>query len=217
MEAPALESESPSEFPGPPALGVVDGREDDRDRRREFRDEALPHLEDLYAFALRLTGGDEAEAEDLVQTTMLRAFRSWETYELGTNCGAWLRTILRNAFVNRFRKDQRNPESAAYDDVQGTSRYDGNTDLPGSPEGFDRPDLSFFEEIIDGEVVEAVEELAAEFRVPLVLVDLDGMSYRDAAEELGIPEGTVKSRLYRARRRLRERLVGYAREMGYIR
>lgn len=186
-------------------------------KRREFREEALPHLDDLYGFALRLTGGEEADARDLVQVAMLRAYRAWETYELGTNCGAWLRTILRNSFVNRFRKEDRRPESAAYEDLEGVSRYDGESALPGSPRTFDRPDEAFFDEVVDDEVVEAVEDLAAEFRVPFVLVDLDGLSYEEAADELGVPVGTIKSRLYRARRRLRERLAEYGREMGYVR
>lgn len=222
MEALAAES-------NPPAAGsardVVSAGADapDGEARKEarkkdqFRREAIPHLEDLYGYALRLTGGEEADAEDLVQVAMLRAFRAWDTYELGTNCGAWLRTILRNCFVNRFRRDSRRPESAAYEDLEGVSSYDGDSDLPDAEGPFERPDAAFFDEMIDGEVVEAVEGLRDEFRVTLVLVDLDGQSYEEVAEALGIPVGTVKSRLYRARRRLREELTDYARDMGYVR
>lgn len=220
MEALAAESD-PSATASAPALDLAPGGRDPADgearKRDQFRREAVPHLEDLYGYARRLTGGEEADAEDLVQVTMLRAYRAWDTYELGTNCGAWLRTILRNCFVNRYRQDSRRPESAAYEDLEGVSSHDGDSDLPDADAPFERPDEAFFREMIDDEVIEAVEGLRDEFRVTLVLVDLDGQGYEEVAEALGIPVGTVKSRLYRARRRLREELTEYAREMGYVR
>lgn len=182
-----------------------------REKREQFEEEALSHLEELYGYGLRLTGGDEAEAEDLVQRTMLRAYRSWDTYDLGTNCGAWLHTILRNCFVNEYRKKSRDRATVPYEKVEGHTRFDGE----GAP--FERPDRDLFGEMIDDEVVGAIEDLPEIFRVPLVLVDLEGLSYGEAAESLGVPVGTVKSRLHRARRRLRDELADYAREMGYVR
>lgn len=178
------------------------------ERRREFEEEALVHLDALYGQGLRLTGGDDARAEDLVQETMLRAWRSWDTYDLGTNCRAWLMTILRNIFVNEFNRRKSRPDPMNYDDVEERPTWAELREEDPSGELFDR--------IIDDEVVRAIQELDDEFRVTLVLSDVDGLSYGEIAEQLGIPEGTVKSRLYRARRRLQEKLYDYARSMGYL-
>lgn len=182
---------------------------DDAAKRRQFEEEALVHLDALYGRALRLTGGDEARSEDLVQEAILKAWRAWDSYELGTNCKAWLLTILRNAFVNEFRQKKRRPDPVDYDDVEERPVWSQLKEE--DPEG------EFFDSIIDEEIVEAIEELPDEFRVTLVLSDVDGLSYREISEELGIPEGTVKSRLFRARRRLQRELYEYARSMGYVR
>lgn len=139
---------------------------------------------------------------------MLRAWRSWETYETGTNCRAWLMTILRNTFVNEFRQQQRRPDPVDYDAVDERPVWSQLKE--------EDPSGDFFDRIIDDEVVRAIENLDEEFRVTLVLSDVDGLSYAEIAEQLGIPEGTVKSRLYRARRRLQEELYDYARSMGYL-
>ena len=178
------------------------------ERRREFEDEALVHLDALYGQGLRLTGGDDSRAEDLVQETMLRAWRSWDTYELGTNCRAWLMTILRNIFVNEFNRRKSRPDPVDYDAVE--ERPAGAELREEDPSG------ELFDRMIDDEVVRAIQELDDEFRVTLVLSDVDGLSYAEIAEQLGIPEGTVKSRLYRARRRLQGKLYDYARSMGYL-
>lgn len=185
------------------------GRSSARTKKRDqFEREALVHLDALYARGLRLTGGDEARAEDLVQDAMLRAWRSWETYEPGTNCRAWLMTILRNTFVNEFRERKRRPDVVDYDAVGERPVWSQLKE--------EDPSGDFFDRIIDDEVVRAIESLDDEFRVTLVLSDVDGLSYAEIAEQLGIPEGTVKSRLYRARRRLQEELYDYARSMGYL-
>lgn len=179
------------------------------DRQRvEFREEALPHLEALYGLGLRLTGGDEARAEDLVQETVLKAYRAWDDFELGTNCRAWMMTILRNTFINEFRRKENRPARVEYDEVEERSVYPEVEDS--DPEG------EFFDELVDEQVVEAIEDLEPEFRLPLVLSDLEGLSYREIAEALDVPVGTVKSRLFRARQRVQERLYSYAREMGYV-
>ena len=187
----------------PEAAGAPD------ETRRGFEDEALVHLDALYGLALRLTGGDEARAGDLVQEAVLKAFRAWDRFEPGTNSRAWLMTILRNAFINDWRRRQRRPVELGYEEdeerVRPTELFEAD------PEG------RLFDRIIDREVVSAIEELPEEFRLPVVLSDLEGLSYQEIAELLGIPVGTVKSRLFRARRRLQRRLHAYAREMGYIR
>jgi RNA polymerase sigma-70 factor (ECF subfamily) len=182
---------------------------DDASKRQQFEEEALVHLDVLYGRALRLTGGDEARSEDLVQEAILKAWRAWDSYELGTNCKAWLLTILRNTFVNEFRQKKRRPDPVDYDDVEERPVWSQLKEE--DPEG------EFFDRIVDDEIVEAIDELPDEFRVTLVLSDVEGLSYREISEELGIPEGTVKSRLYRARRRLQKELYEYARSMGYVR
>ena len=182
--------------------------ETDAEKREQFRDEALVHLDALYGLGLRLTGGDESRAEDLVQEAMLKAYRNWDDFELGTNCRAWLMTILRNTFINEFRKRKNRPSRVDYDDVEERSVYEDVQEV--DPEG------AFFDRIVDDEVVDAIEGLAPEFRIPLVLSDLEGLSYQEVAESLDIPVGTVKSRLFRARKRLQRQLYDYAREMGYL-
>lgn len=180
----------------------------EKQKRREFKEEALVHLDALYGLALRLTGGDEARSEDLVQEAVLKAYRSWDHFELGTNCRAWLMTILRNTFINEFRRQKNRPTPVDYDDVAERPTFMDVKD--------DDPEGDFFDEIVDDEVVDAIEELEAEFRIPLVLCDLEGLSYQEIADVLDIPVGTVKSRLFRARRRLQKRLYEYAKEMGYV-
>lgn len=178
-------------------------------KRSEFEDEALVHLDALYGRALRLTGGDESRSEDLVQETVLKAWEAWDSYEKGTNCKAWLMTILRNTFVNEFRRRKSRPDPVEYDEV---------ADRPVWPElREDDPAGDFFDRIIDDRIVRAIEELPDPYRVPLVLSDLDGLSYDEIAEELDVPVGTVKSRLHRARRQLQNELVDYAKSVGFLR
>lgn len=180
----------------------------DQDREARFEEEALVHLDELLGLALRLTGGHRARAEDLVQETVLRAWRAWEDYELGTNCRAWLMTILRNTFINQFRRRKRRPSQVEYEEVAERSVFPEVREAD--------PERSFFDQLVDEEVVRAIEGLPDEFRVPLVLSDLEGLSYAEIAEAMEIPVGTVKSRLYRGRRRLQRKLYEYAREMGYV-
>lgn len=182
----------------------------DEDRRKatQFESEALVHLDVLYGLALRLTAGDEATAQDLVQESVLKAYRAWDQFEPGTNCRAWLMTILRNTFINQFRRERGRPASVDYDDVAERSVFESVRE--------EDPEARFFERLIDDEVVAAIDELPEEFRVALVLSDLQGLGYQEIAEIMQIPVGTVKSRLFRARRRLQEKLHAYAREMGYI-
>jgi RNA polymerase sigma-70 factor (ECF subfamily) len=179
------------------------------DRRTQFEREALPHLDALYGLALRLTGGDEARSEDLVQDAVLKAWRNWDSFELGTNCRAWLMTILRNTFINEFRRDKSRPAKVEFEEI--AERPPADSLFEADPEG------GIFERIIDREVIEAIQGLPDDFRVPVVLADIEGLAYQEIADLLDIPVGTVKSRLFRARRRLQEELYAYAVEAGFLR
>ncbi len=174
---------------------------------RSFDEEALPHLDALYRVALRHTA-DATLAEDLVQDTMLKAYRSWRQYRPGTNAKGWLLTILRNTFINDYRRRKHEPIAMDLEAVEphALDRSIEETD----PEG------TFFSQIVDAKVLEAIDTLAPEFREVLALSDIEGMRYAEIAETLKIPVGTVKSRLFRARRQLQAQLYAHAVEMGYI-
>jgi len=180
----------------------------DDQKRRDFETEALVHLDALFGLALRLTGGDEPRAEDLVQDAILKAFRSWGSFQAGTNCRAWLMTILRNTFINEFRRQKKRPAQVDFEQAAERPTFEGLFEA--DPEGH------IFDRIMDDEVIGAIDELPEEFRVTVVLADLEGLSYQEVSELMGIPVGTVKSRLFRARKRLQERLYDYAVEMGYL-
>ncbi|HEX2718595.1 MAG TPA: sigma-70 family RNA polymerase sigma factor [Gemmatimonadaceae bacterium] len=176
-------------------------------RRERFEREALAHLDALYAFALKLSRSRD-DAEDLVGDTMLRAFDRWDQYELGTNMRAWLFTILYHVFVSRKRRvDAREVHAPA--DADGWSAFEAVGDA--DPEG------TFYASFVDEEVLRAIDALPEEYRTAVILSDLHELRYAEIAEILSIPEGTVKSRLFRGRRLLQKKLVDYAVDMGYIR
>ncbi|UCF21590.1 MAG: sigma-70 family RNA polymerase sigma factor [Gemmatimonadota bacterium] len=181
--------------------------EDSARKQREFEREALAHLDTLYNVALRLTGS-APDAEDLVQDTVTKAYGAWDKYERGTNCRAWLVTILRNTFINQYRRKSKRPTPVEFETVQDVSVFEALQDRD--------PSGTFFRFIVDDEVKRAIQELPEEFRIPVVLSDVEGLSYAEIAEALELPVGTVKSRLFRGRRRLQQRLYEYALEMGYI-
>ncbi len=170
---------------------------------------ALVHLDALHRVALRLTR-NRAEAEDVVQETCLRAFRAFDRFDPGTNCRAWLFTILRNVFFNRVRNQGR--------EVLETEV--GSLDAVGAAidTGVERgnPEEQFLQSVLHGDVDRAIRTLPLTFREAVVLVDLEGLSYREAAEVLGCPVGTVMSRLSRGRALLRRALGHFASEHGYV-
>jgi RNA polymerase sigma-70 factor (ECF subfamily) len=172
-----------------------------------FDDEALPHLDALYRVALRLTA-DPSQAEDLVQDTMLKAYRAWRQYRPGTNAKGWLLTILRNTFINDYRRRKHEPVAMDLEAVESHA-------LDRSMQEAD-PEGSFFSQIVDARVLEAIDALPTEFREVLALSDIEGLRYAEIADMLQIPVGTVKSRLFRARRLLQAELYSHAVEMGYI-
>ena len=174
--------------------------------RATFEQEALAHLDTLYRAALRFTN-DPSRAEDLVQDTMLRAFRAWKSYRPGSNARAWLLTILRNTFINDYRRARREPVAMDLDVAESLA-------LPESARDMD-PEGEFFARIVDQKVLDAVDSLPPDFREVLVLSDMEGLAYADIAAMLEIPVGTVKSRLFRARRQLQRVLYDHAVEMGF--
>lgn len=181
------------------------------EKLREFEALALVHLDGLHSAALRLTG-NRAEAEDVVQETFLRAFRSFHRFSPGTNCRAWLFTIMRNAFLNRLRKDGRQvleADPGAVETVSDTAQAFGAA--------AEDPEEQFFRSVLHGDVDRALKALPLVFREAVVLADLEGLSYREIAEVLGCPVGTVMSRLSRGRHLLRQALRQFAREHGYLR
>jgi RNA polymerase sigma-70 factor, ECF subfamily len=179
-----------------------------------FAEEALPWLDAVYRFALRLTAGDVAEAEDLAQETFLRAHRHWATFQRGTSARSWLFTITRNTYLRRLERSARRPETPESEigfDVGAVSA----ANVFGT--GVTLPDREFFDSFIDQEVIRAVEALPRDFREVVVLSDVEGLSYGEIVEVTGLPLGTVKSRLFRGRRQLQKALYEYATLMGYVR
>jgi len=177
------------------------------EKRTSFEREALVHLDVLYRVALRLTG-NPSDADDLVQETMLKAYRAWDQYEKGTNAKAWLLTILRHAFINEYRRRTRHPETVDVDAIEPYAVFSEVQD--------EDPQGAFFDKIVDDQVLRAIDQLPVAFRETLVLSDVEGMSYQEIAGILQVPVGTVKSRLFRARQLLQGKLYDYAVEMGYI-
>ncbi len=175
--------------------------------REAFEAEVLPQLDSLYRLALRLTT-DPSRAEDLVQDTVLKAFRSWQSYQPGTSIRSWLFTILRNTFINDYRRRQREPIPMDLEAAEPLAAFRSAEDE--DPEG------TYFNQIVDAKVLEAIDALPEEFREVLVLSDVENMSYAEIAKVLDRPIGTVKSRLFRARRQLQKALYDHAVEMGYL-
>jgi RNA polymerase sigma-70 factor (ECF subfamily) len=174
----------------------------------DFAEEAIGHLDALYRGALRLTR-DPDKAQDLVQDAYARALRYQHSYQPGTNMKAWLFAIMRNLYWDRFQKASR--EAVSIDDIGEFALYDQMRDDLG--EG---PEAEVLDRIARGEVVEAIEKLNPLHREVVLLVDVEGFSYKDAAKILGVPIGTVMSRLHRARQQLQKDLFAYAVESGIV-
>ena len=169
----------------------------------------MPHLDALYNFAYHLTLNEE-DANDLVQDTFLKAFRFLNSYERGTNAKAWLFKILKNSFINEYRRKVRQPGEIDYEDYVAyqdadESRQVGDLDL--------RDDV--FKGLIGDEVTKSLNDLPIDFRTVILLSDVEGFSYEEIAKIIDIPIGTVRSRLHRARNLMKEKLRDYAKKMGY--
>lgn len=185
------------------------------EQQENFRKEALPLMDAVYRFALRLAGNPDA-AQDLVQETYLRAYRAWEQYTPGTRCKSWLFTICRNVFLRKQERSKRHDEILAEQSEDDPSTLSRESPVFAASKESD-PEGDFFSRIVDDEVLRAIDELPEEYRTAVVLSDLEGLPYDEIAELMKVPVGTVKSRLFRGRRRLQSRLYEYAVSMGYIR
>ncbi|MBA2312871.1 MAG: sigma-70 family RNA polymerase sigma factor [Actinobacteria bacterium] len=184
--------------------------EEDKDR---FQRGALPLLDSLYGAALRMTR-NPADAEDLVQETMLRAYRAFDRFEPGTNLKAWLFRILTNAYINTYRKKQREPQKVSSDEVEDFDLYQElkNHD----PQYSETPESLVLDSLVDSDILEAIEELPEQFRLAVVLSDMEGFTYAEMAEIMDVPMGTVMSRLHRGRKALQKRLWKIAVDRGIV-
>ncbi|TVP76078.1 MAG: sigma-70 family RNA polymerase sigma factor [Gemmatimonadales bacterium] len=183
------------------------------DQHQAFSREALPELDSVHRFALRLAG-DPSRAEDLVQETFLRAWESWEQYEPGTNCRSWLFTICRNLF---FKEEETSRRRRALMDRETDLTAGSEPSGPESvlPTRFRRPDEIVFEDSVDDVLLEEIRALPREFSMVVMLSDVEGLTYREVADLLEVPVGTVRSRLSRARARLRETFASHAEARGW--
>jgi RNA polymerase sigma-70 factor, ECF subfamily len=179
-------------------------------QQKEFETEAFPHKDILFNFALRTTG-DKDDAHDLLQETFMKAFRFWDKYEKGTNIRAWLFRIMKNSYINRYRKETREPGMVDYDDVENF--YDSIRD-----DSTDSNDLQkrMYSNMLSDEVTEALQSLPEDFRTVVILCDIEGLMYDEISEFLNCPIGTVRSRLHRGRKMLEEKLYDYAKDRGII-
>jgi len=175
----------------------------------QFEKEFMPLISSLYNFAYRLTL-DEDDANDLVQETYLKAYRFFDSYEQGTNAKAWLFRILKNSFINDFRKKSKQPSKIDYQEVES---YYNSDDVDENITVDLR--VESIQDMIGDEVATALNSLAVDFRTIIILCDLEGFTYEEMAKILDIPIGTVRSRLHRARNLLKEKLKEYAGTMGY--
>lgn len=177
--------------------------------RKDFEVEAMPHMSALYHFAVRLCR-DKDDAADLVQETFLKAFRFFDKFERGTNCKAWLFRILKNSYINRYRKTTKEPDVVEYDVVE-----DFYETIKDSSVATSTLEEQVFEQALDDEVTTAIDRLPDEFRTVVILCDIEGFTYEEIAEFVDCPIGTVRSRLHRARKLLAASLMDYARQRGY--
>ncbi|MCX7833089.1 MAG: sigma-70 family RNA polymerase sigma factor [Ignavibacteria bacterium] len=163
----------------------------------------------LRSFAYKLTS-DEFEAEDLVQETYMRAFRFFHKFEKGTNCKAWLFRIMKNLFINNYRKNQKSPDKVDYDEIE-------NFYETIKSERTDSSDLQekVYSNLLDDEVIQALNSLQDDFKTVIILCDIEGLSYEEIADFVQCPVGTVRSRLHRGRKLLQQKLNEYAKNKGY--
>ncbi|HOJ04459.1 MAG TPA: sigma-70 family RNA polymerase sigma factor [Bacteroidota bacterium] len=178
-------------------------------RHLDFEREALPHMDALYNFALRLTT-DADEADDLLQETYLKAYRFFDKFEQGTNCKAWLFRIMKNSFINMYRRSSKEPDKVDYNDVE--EFYHSIRAESTDPNDLEQ---KIFSNILDDDVSSALESLPEEFRTVVILCDIEGFTYEEIADFVECPIGTVRSRLHRGRKMLRAKLLDYAMDRGY--
>ena len=182
--------------------------------RENFTNDAMQYAPQLFATALRMTR-NRADAEDLVQETFLKGWRAFESYQEGTNLRAWLFRIMTNTFINKYNAQQRRPQETELDEVEELFLFRRMGAFDQSKINHSAED-QMLELFTDDEVKNAIEELPETFRIPVLLSDVEGFSYKEIAEMLEVPIGTVMSRLHRGRKAMQKMLYEYAKERGLV-
>ena len=191
----------------PVLLAIIN---DQKQLYADFEKEAIPHMDALFNFALRMTG-DRDEADDLVQETYLKAFRFFDKFEKGTNCKAWLFRIMKNTFINSYRKTSKEPDKIDYEEVENF--YEN---IKSSSTDSAHLEKEMYDNLLDDELSNAIASLPEDFRTVIILCDIEGFTYDEIADFVDVPVGTVRSRLHRARKMLFAELYEYAADKGYI-